>query len=43
MLGTMPSFLLGQLDFISQLYEADKFHFHVTDEAKRQSNLPKVV
>ena len=29
MLGTMPSFILGQLDFNSQLYEADKFHFHV--------------
>lgn len=35
LLGTMPSFLLGQLDFNSQLYKADKFHFHATDEAKR--------
>lgn len=43
MLGTMPSFLLGQLDFNSQFYEADTFHFHVTDEAKRQRHLPKVV
>lgn len=43
MLGTMPGSLLGQLDFNSQLYEADKFHFHVTDKAKRRRNLHKVV
>lgn len=34
MLGTMPSFLLGLLDFGSQVYEADKFRFHVTDDAQ---------
>lgn len=39
--GTMPSFLLGQLDFNSQLYKADKFHFHA-EMRQRDTNLPKV-
>lgn len=43
MLGTMPDFLLGLLDFNSQLHEKDSSDFHVMDEAQRdKDNLPKV-